>query len=87
MLAGRRFTDHTKESQLGFCLCIAAAGARVSKGAPLKVTADRAPRRCDGRMLSLLHAAVCKQGKVTKHSPGCLAQQNTGPPGSGCPWG
>lgn len=38
----------------------------MSKGALLKVTADTAPRRRHGRMLSLLHAAVCKQDKVTR---------------------
>lgn len=38
VLAWSRIPDTTKESQLEFCLCIAGAGARVSKGALLLKT-------------------------------------------------
>ena len=47
VLAWSRIPDATKESQLDFCLCIAGAGARVSKGALLlETTTGTALHRC-----------------------------------------
>lgn len=74
--------DTTKESQLDFCLCVAGAGARVSKGALLlKTTTDTALHRCAFTEDWSNLAVVSKQ--AFQCSPGGSVQPSSGPPGSG----